>query len=128
VQDAELTQRFLAGTLDSFAHRDHVRVGFLLLCANEFDEATLILSNRIRAMAAAAGDPNKFHATRTTAWMHLIESRRMAGSPPGDSEAFLRSHPELLRSSLLNDYYSAELLRSDGARAQYVQPDLAALR
>lgn len=127
MNDTELLERFLAGTLDSFPHRDHVRVAFVLLGSNGFDEATRVLSERIRAMAAAGGDPTKFHVTRSEAWMHLIGSARARDSTASGSEEFLQRHPELLRSGLLDDYYSADLLRSDAARSGFVEPDLAPL-
>ena len=127
MNDAELVEGFLAGTLDAFPHRDHVRVGFLLLDTNGFDAATRVLSDRIRVMASASGDPAKFHVTRTEAWMHLIDSARRTEVTTGGSEAFLERHPELLRSSLLDDYYSADVLRSDAARARFIEPDLTPL-
>ena len=128
MNDNDLVDRFLSGTLASFSHRDHVRVGFLLLSMQDFDDTTQIVSDRIRAMAAAVGDTSKFHVTRTVAWLHLIDSARSTGPNPPDSESFLNDHPELLRSGLLDDHYSAELLRSPAARAEFLAPDLAPLR
>jgi hypothetical protein len=128
MQDRTLVDGFLAGTLDSFGHREHVRVAFLLLHEDCFDTAVQVFSDRIRAMAVAGGDPTKFHATRTKAWLLLVDEARKTDSTTHDSEAFLARHPLLLRSSLLDEYYSSELLRSDAARANYVEPDLAPLR
>ena|ERR1019366_3494888 len=127
MEDVELAERFLAGTLSSFSHRDHVRVAYLLLCSHEFDDATLLLSNRIRAMAAASGKTDKFHVTRTVAWMRLIDSARSTDQASPNSEEFLLRHRELLRSTLLDEFYSSELLGSDVARARYVEPDNAPL-
>ena len=128
MQDRDLVDGFLQGTLDSFGHREHVRVAFLLLGENDFETALQVISDRIRAMAVAGGDPTKFHATRTQAWLLLVDAARKTDSTTHDSEAFLARHPRLLRSSLLDEYYSSELLRSDAARANYVEPDLAPLR
>ena len=90
--------------------------------------ATRKLSERIRVMAAAGGHPEKFHVTRTKAWMHLIDSARAKNSHTSDSEEFLARYPELVRSGLLDEYYSADLLLSDAARAGFIEPDLAPLR
>jgi hypothetical protein len=127
MQDRDLVDGFLQGTLDSFGHREHVRVAFLLLDEHGFDTALQVISDRIRAMAVAGGDPTKFHATRTQAWLQLVDAARKADSTTTDSEAFLARHPFLLRSSLLDEYYSSGLLRSDAARESFIEPDLVPL-
>ena len=38
MEDKELLTGFLAGTLASFPHRDHVRTAYLLLGSYDFDE------------------------------------------------------------------------------------------
>jgi hypothetical protein len=127
MNDSALVEGFLRGTLESFPHRDHVRTAYLLLSVHDFEEATRILSDRIRAMAAAGGDPDKFHVTRTVAWMRLIDLARTDDRAVATSNEFLQLHPELLQSNLLDAYYSGELLRSPDARARFVEPDLAPL-
>jgi hypothetical protein len=128
MEDKELLAGFLAGTLASFPHRDHVRTAYLLLGSSNFVEATRVLSDRIRVMAAEGGNPEKFHETRTVAWMHLIDRARSDDQAPASSDEFLQRHPELLRSSLLDEYYSQDRLTSDAARASFLEPDLSALR
>jgi len=72
-------------------------------------------------MAAASGNPGKYHETRTVAWARLVVDAR-AGFE-GDFDAFLARHPEFVRRDLLDDYYSPELLNSDAARLAFVDPD-----
>jgi hypothetical protein len=127
MNDADLLEGFLSGTLDSFPHRDHVRTAYLLLGAHDFDTATDVLSDRIRAMAAAAGQPDKFHTTRTVAWMRLVALASEIDGPHSSSDDFLVRQPELLNSRLLDVYYSPDLLNSSDARARFVEPDLAPL-
>jgi hypothetical protein len=127
MKDSELLQCFLAGELDAFPHRDHVRTAYLLLQNHGLEETTSILSDRIKAMAAAGGDPDKFHVTRTVAWMRLVDLTRVDAPATATSDEFLRMHPQLLQSDLLDTYYSGELLRSPDARARFVEPDLATL-
>ena len=127
MNDTELLAGFLAGTLESFPHRDHVRTAYLLLESRGFDEATIVLSDRIRAMAVAGGQPDKFHTTRTVAWMRLVAAAIEPDAAALTSDEFLLRRPHLLDSGLLNQYYSAELLGSLQSRARFVEPDLSPL-
>lgn len=128
MDDSGLLEGFLAGTLESFPHRDHLRTAYVLLTQHDLDEATRILSDRIRAMAAKGGDPDKFHVTRTVAWMRVVDLARQNVPATATSDEFLQLHPELLQSNLLDTYYSGELIRSPDARARFVEPDLTPLR
>ncbi len=131
LDDDALLAGFTADTLTSFSHDDHVRVAWLLCTRSGTSaEALEAMTTGIRAMAASRGLSDKFHATRTAAWLALVDAAAhdTAGAPPAaDSQAFLARHPELLDRAALDAYYSAGLLNSDAARAGFVAPDLAPL-
>lgn len=126
VNDRDLLSGFLNGTLESFPHEAHLRVVHLLVLERGEDAALATVTERIRAMAAAAGAATKFHMTRTTAWTRIVAAATAAGVT-ADSDEFLARHPELIRRDLLDDYYSAELLTSERARLEFVEPDRAPL-
>lgn len=113
MNDDELVRRFDSGTLTAFPHELHVRLTQAKLARMPEADALESIRRGIRAMAAAAGAPQKYHETRTGAWFRLIA----AGLPD----------EQLMRRDLLDDYYSPALLNSDGARAAFVEPDLRPL-
>jgi len=123
--DDRLVTAFHRGTLTSFPHRDHVRVAWILLEQFGSDGALEAMRSGIRSMAIAAGLLAKYHETRTVAWMRVIDAART--HPFTLSDEFVNAHPELLRAQLLDDFYSAEILRSDTARAVFTEPDRAPL-
>lgn len=123
--DDELLARFAANTLPAFPHEEHLRVAFVKTARATTDETIAFMRDGIRRMAASIGAPQKYHETRTVAWVRLVAAAR-AGFE-GDFDSFLTVHPELVRRDLLTDYYSPELLDSDAARAEFVPPDRSAL-
>ncbi|GAA3622743.1 hypothetical protein GCM10022200_01140 [Microbacterium awajiense] len=129
LDDDALLAGFTAGTLRSFSHDDHVRVAWLL-CTRSADSAAALdaMTSGIRSMAESRGLSDKFHATRTAAWLALVDAASdPAATPGGDSHEFLAQHPELLDRAALDAHYSTEVLNSDAARRAFVAPDLAPL-
>lgn len=123
--DDAFIRAFEAAELGAFTHVDHLRVAYLYAVRGGAGEA-IRGTRKIRALAASAGAPGKFHETITVAWArviaHLVE--RSASRSFG---TFLAEHPELLNRRLLSTHYSEDLLFSTRARASFVEPDLIAL-
>ena len=123
--DAEFLHRFEHHALDSFSHRDHVRVAYAYARRGGVD-AAVAGARRIRALAAAAGDAGKYHETLTVAWARVIA--HLAERHPAPSfSAFLDAHPQLENRGLLFAHYSRERLFGADARARFVEPDLRPL-
>jgi hypothetical protein len=118
--------RFEAGALHSFGHRDHLRVAFAYARRGGVDHAVDAARRGLRHIAAAHGEPERYHETLTTAWARVVAHHAAAG---GDHEfdQFLAAHPRLLDRELLVAHYSRERLFSRAARARFVEPDLAPL-
>jgi hypothetical protein len=76
----------------------------------------------IRAFAAAAGVPQKYHETITVLWMRLLADVRAQGAS-GELVHVLRAHPALGDKELPLRYYTRERLFSDEARAGWIEPD-----
>ena len=112
--DEKLLFHFESGRLAEFPHERHVRVAWLLTQRYAREEALRRMRAGIRALAARAGQPGKYHETITRAWVELV-----AGVQD------LERHPELMDRRLLARYYSAERLAS--GRERWVEPDLGAL-
>jgi hypothetical protein len=118
--------RFRDGTLatDHFHHRDHVRMAWLYVREHGLEAAVTAFTADLRAFAIAKGVPRLYHATITVAYLTLI-AERLTVAPDGDWDAFAAANADLLRwkPSVIDDYYSADRLWSDQARAQFLLPD-----
>ena len=123
--DDEFVTRFEAHQLDSFSHRDHLRVAYAYARRGGTD-AAVAGARRIRGFAAAAGDAGKYHDTLTVGWARIVADR-VRRSPQLDFPAFLEANPDLGARDLLLGHYSAALLFSETARAGFVEPDRAPL-
>jgi hypothetical protein len=113
--DEELLSQFEAGRLTEFPHERHVRVAWALAQRYGADEALSRMRAGIKALAARAGQPGKYHETITRAWLELVRDA-----------AELEAHPELMDKRLLARFYSPERLAV--GRERWVEPDLLPLR
>jgi hypothetical protein len=118
--------RFRDGTLDTgqFHHRDHVRMAWLYVREHGLESAVTAFTADLRAFAVAKGAPRLYHATITVAYLTLV-AERLRVTPDGDWDRFAAAHADLLRwkPSVIDDYYSADRLWSELARAQFLLPD-----
>jgi hypothetical protein len=125
MSDAEFLARFETRTLESFAHRDHLRVAYAY--AQRGGAAAAVAgARRIRALAEAAGDAGKYHDTLTVAYARVI-AHLVERAPQLGFAAFVAAHPELYDRQLLLAHYTRERLFSDAARERFVEPDLLPL-
>jgi hypothetical protein len=116
----------MAAVEPAFGHREHIRLAWLELRDHEPDEALRRVEAAIRHLAAAHGEPQKFHRTITAAWMALV-AHHLREAPELDFDAFVGRFPALLDSRLLRHHFSAELIASGAARARPLAPDLRPL-
>jgi hypothetical protein len=125
-QDAELLARFVDTTLpaDQFHHRQHVRVAWLFVRRHGMPAALAEFSAAIRRFADAKGATGLYHETITWAFLLLI-AERQARTPAQTWPQFEAANPDLLvwKPSILERYYSKELLSSELARRTFVMPD-----
>jgi hypothetical protein len=127
LSDDDLIAGFEAASLTEFHHRDHVRLTILYLARHGRDEALARLTAGIRRLAAADGQPDKFHVTMTRAWLEAIEAARAAYPEASSPESLVAACPELLDRHALERCYSRERLNSERARTEWMPPDLAQL-
>lgn len=121
----ELFDGFERATLESFHHADHVRTAWLYVRRHGMPAALTEFTTALKRFAIAKGAPNLYHETITWAYLLLI-AERLRDTPTDSWTEFSAAHPELLtwKPSILDRYYSAELLWSDRAKTSFVMPDL----
>jgi hypothetical protein len=122
--DSQLLQQFDDGSLSEFAHRDHVRVAWLYVQRYGMPGALTAFSDALRRFAAAKGAHNLFHVTITWAYLLLI-AERQAGSHAASWPLFAEQNPDLLawKPSILDRYYTADVLWSERARRTFLLPN-----
>ena len=94
----ELIARFESGTIapGAFGHREHLRLAWLYLQRHGRPEAERRLLDGLRALAARAGQPDKFNAGLTLAWVARIDAAAAALAPDHSFDDLLLHHPGLL--------------------------------
>lgn len=123
----DLFDAFVDTTLpaDQFHHQQHVQVAWLFVRRFGMPAALGEFSAAIKRFAGAKGAAGLYHETITWAFLLLIAERE-ARTPSETWPAFASANSDLLtwQPSILNRYYSKELLSSDLARRTFVMPDL----
>jgi len=123
----ELFDSFVDTSLpaDQFHHRQHVQVAWLFVLKYGMPAALAEFTAAIKRFADAKGATGLYHETITWAFVLLI-SERQARNPVEKWPAFEAANPDLLvwKPSILERYYSKELLASDLARRTFLMPDL----
>jgi hypothetical protein len=123
VTDSPDLRRFLRGEIDprGFTHREHVRMAFELLKAEDFLTALTHYAGALRGLLARVGRQEAFNHTITIAYLALIAERMQA---PGVEcfEAFAARYPELFEPGLLHRWYEPQALPSPRARRAFLMP------
>ena len=124
-EDRHLLHEIL-GRGGGFGHRQHVELAWRLLAKHDVAQAADAVAAAIRQVAAAHGQPAKFHETITRTWVRCVAVHRERW-PAATFGEFLERNPRLLDPGLLGHFYSPGLLASAEARGQWVAPDRHAL-
>ena len=126
--DAELLQRFEDTSLPTelFGHRQHVRVAWLFLQRDGMPDALRSFSEALRRFAAAKGAHQLFHVTITWAYLLLLNQRQQE-CLAADWESFASANADMLqwKPSVLDNYYTADVLWCERARHTFLMPDRA---
>ena len=125
-EDRDFRSAFEAGAIppSDFTHQAHVRLAYVYLVESGVEPAVLRMRDALLRFIEHNGIPrDKFHETMTRAWV-LAVRHFMSRSPSASFADFIAEHRELLDSKIMLTHYSADLLFSDQARAQFVEPNL----
>jgi hypothetical protein len=125
--DREFRAAFEAGAYApaDFSHRAHVRLAYVYLAESDADLALERYRAALVGFLSHHGIPaSKYHETLTRAWL-LGVNHFMHRSPEASSaDDFIARNPVLLDSKIMLTHYSADLLFSDQARVDFVEPNL----
>jgi len=123
----DLLDRFVDTSLPAgeFHHQQHVEVAWRFVRAHGMPAALSEFTSAIKRFANAKGATGLYHETITWAFLLLIADRQ-ARRPAATWQEFEAANADLLewKPSILNRYYSKELLSSDLARRTFLMPDL----
>ena len=112
--------------LTDFDHRGHLRLAYVYLSDHDVDSAHEMMRRALRRFLDHNGvDPTKYHETITRAWLLAVRHFMARCSESNSADSFMESDPRMLDSEIMMTHYSAELIFSDEAREQFVQPDLS---
>jgi hypothetical protein len=134
--DPDLLSHFESLTLPftQWTHRAHVKVAYLYLKKNPFDQALTRLRTAIQRYNAHNHVPESptsgYNETTTHAVLHLVAAMMhdYAQSHPCDSaDAFCDTHPQLLTSHALRLFYSPQRRMHFDSQTKFIAPDLAPL-
>ena len=127
----EVVRRFESCELPpaDFNHREHLLVALCyLLRVDDADALTRIRTNIGRYAAAHGVNPSLYHETITVFWLKRVRSYvGRVGSGLDLAEMTNALAAECGSSRLIFDYYSKELIDSETARRDWVEPDLRPL-
>ncbi len=122
-----LLRGFVDTTLpaEQFHHQRHVQVAWMFVRDYGMPAALAEFTSAIKRFAAAKGAHGLYHETITWAFLLLI-AERQARCGAASWAGFAAANPELLswQPSILERYYSSEVLKSDLSRKVFVFPDL----
>ena len=127
--DQEFVRAFESCELanEEFHHRDHIRLAWIYLRCYGEAEARRRIAAGIRRFAAYHGKSDKYHETITAAWLRLVADAVLRAPGQESFEELTQAAPELLDKRTLEKFYSAAVLTSGDARADWVLPDLQPL-
>lgn len=114
--------------LPQLDHEAHVYLAWCYLTALPLLDAVARLPRGIRRFATEHGDPEKFNATLTMAYLLLIYER-IQGQPQTAWSRFRSTNPDLFTwpDGPLHHLYSPATLGSAEARRELVPPDRSLL-
>jgi len=127
----DLVSRFESGTIarEDWRHAEHLIVALYYIChspglSDAYKKMRRNLLNHLKAVGVDLSKEMPYHETITIFWMRMV--LKFKESKNGCLIVELTN--ELLDSNFDKDlplkYYSRELLFSDRARAEFVEPDL----
>lgn len=127
MDERELFDRFVDTSLPAseFHHHHHVRVAWLFVQRHGMPAALAEFTAAIKRFADAKGATGLYHETITWAFLFLIADRQARQSNKTWQD-FQAANEDLLtwKPSILDRYYSKELLESDLAKRTFLMPDL----
>lgn len=128
--DQQFARDFASGALPpaDFTHEGHLRLAYVYLCEQNLESAYSRLKTELQAfLRRNKVDPKKYHETMTRAWMMAVDAFMHRIGETGDFAEFKTKSAPLLSTQVMFTHYSEELLLSEQARIEFIEPDLQAI-
>jgi hypothetical protein len=125
--DREFRAAFEAGAFApaDFSHRAHVRLAYVYLAESDVNLALERMRGALLTFLCHHGIPaSKYHATLTRAWILAVDHFMHRSPVASSADDFIELNPLLLDTRIMLTHYSADLLFSDQARVEFVEPNL----
>jgi hypothetical protein len=107
-----------------FNHRAHLRLAYVYLTEHDAERAYKSMRDALHRFLEYNGvDLSKYHDTITRAWILAVRHFMEETSCSDSADSFIEQHPIMLDAKIMMTHYSAEVLFSDEARANFVEPD-----
>ncbi|MGI9239270.1 MAG: hypothetical protein ACR2RV_00625 [Verrucomicrobiales bacterium] len=111
--------------ISEFSHRAHLRLAYVYLSEHDTESAIELMRNSLGRLIHHNGvPPSKFHETLTRAWILAVDHFMNQVVSSNSADELIDRHSELLDTEIMMTHYSAEVLFSEKARGEFVQPDL----
>lgn len=108
-----------------FSHRAHLRLAYVYLSESDTDSSVELMRNSLSRLIQHNGvPPSKFHETLTRAWILAVHHFMNQTASSDSADELIDQHPAVLDTKIMMTHYSAEILFSEKARGEFVQPDL----
>ena len=123
--DEQFLAAFEAGKIANrdFHHRDHLRLAWIQIRRLGVDRAAQAVAGAIRQFASSHGHADRYHETMTRFWVRAV-GLGIDSHPTLAFENLLAAEPHLLDKNLPYRHWSRELMGSDEAKRQWIDPDL----
>jgi hypothetical protein len=112
-----------------WVHASHIRVAWIYCSKHDVVTALKNARDGIKAYnASVGGSPDLYHETITTFYIRTV-NHRLSSQNGFTWEQFMTENPDLMNwwPSLIEQYYTKELLYSGAARQKFVLPDRQSL-
>lgn len=113
--------------VESFDHRAHVRLAYIYLAGGDVKTAVDKTKETLLGLLKHAEiDPNeKYHETLTNAWIIAVHHFMKQSSAFESANEFLDNNVKLLDLKIMMTHYSYEVLFSERARKNFVEPNIS---
>ena len=108
----------------NFSHRAHIQLAYVYLATNDVERAAELMRASLMNFLKMHGiTPTKYHETLTRGWILAVHHFMHRCPTALSADDFIAREPMLLDSRIMLTHYSTELLFSQRARAEFVEPD-----
>lgn len=110
-----------------FGHREHLGLVWVAIDEAGPDAAGDVVANLLHEVAAAHGEPARYHETLTRFWVWVVVFVRRQHPAVPNLDAAIEGFPHLLDKDLPLRHWSPNEMWSPRARRQWSEPDLVPL-